>query len=181
MKKIALLLLLNLVMQPAMAASIYGLELAPQSKRENHLEHMFSLFEQFCLGQPSQEIARKNLEDSGRFELAKEYADVYEEHYESLSYAVSPDSDNCTVDVKLEYEKGRLLLSDEDVQRGMSQLAQYRLFKKEITTRAGDNAKQVLIAESTYYSDNKEKNKIELDYPLDNQDSYFMTLAYFYE
>jgi hypothetical protein len=148
---------------------------------ERHLKHYFILFEEFCLGQLSQQEANKNIVGSGRLRIAKDYEGVYEEIYEGIIYGVSPEADACVVDVMLELEKGKILMSLSDVQEVIEKLRNYRLRKTVDREQDGLNSKPVFTVESQYYPQGSDKNTIILTYPTNNQGAFFMTLAYHYE
>lgn len=182
MKKALLILVLTACyVQGSLAETLSSLEPSPIPVRERHLDHFISLFEQFCLDQNSQQSALKKLVDSKRFRPADGYEGVYEEYFDRLSYAVTPDQDACTVDVLLEHEEGKLLLALEEVQNAVLGSTHYQLFKEASKTEEGPNSEQVLTVERTYHLKGSEKKSIVLSYPTTHQNVFFMTLDYHYE
>ncbi len=182
MKKTLLILAIIVCEAPgALAETLFGLELSPTSARKQHLDHFVSLFEEFCLGQKSQKSALKKLLDSKRFRPAEGYDKVYEEYFDGLSYAVTPDSDVCTVDVLLEHEQGKLLLALEEVQNSVFVSTSYHLFTEAKKTEEGPSSEEVLTVERTYHPEASDKNAIVLTYPTNHQNVFFMTLDYHYE
>jgi hypothetical protein len=182
MKKIILAMLVFAIFPQGVAAeTLYGLELAPTPMREQHLNHFMQLFRDFCLGQQSQQTAKNNLLSSGRFRPAQGFEGVYEEYFDGLSYAVTPDPEFCTVDVLLEYQTGKLLFSQEAVKNGVTGLFKYRQSKSSIEFMDGPNAERVQTIVSDFQSADGIRNKIVLMYPTNNQDVFYMTLDYYFK
>ena len=181
MKKSLLLILVGFVFQQcAFAETLHGLELAPHEMRERHLKHLVELFEGYCLGKVSQQAAVKNLVSSGGLRPAKEYEGVYEEYYEGLNYAVTPDPDNCTVDVLLEYQTGRLLFSLEAVKAEIVRATSYSLVKNLDKPEVVSGSKKIMTVESHFQQEKTDKI-IVLTYPTSHQDEFYMTITYYYE
>ncbi|HAD08368.1 MAG TPA: hypothetical protein DCF62_02695 [Porticoccaceae bacterium] len=182
MKK-SLIVLLTMLAVPhgIYAEALYGLELAPSSMREKHLDHFMNLFRDQCFGQESQDAATQKVVNGRRFRPAKDFEGVYEEYFEGLSYAVSPNSDVCTVDVLLEYQSGKLLLSLEAVQKAIKKNTSYRLVNTLDKVEEGPNSESVQTIESHFKRDVKSTNAVVLTYPTSNQDVFYMTLSYHYE
>jgi hypothetical protein len=182
MKKGISIILIYLLCSPGLfAETLYGLELAPAPMREAHLNHFMQLFKEFCLEQKSQQDATTNLLNSGRFRPAEGYEGTYEEFFEGLSYAVTPDPDVCTVDVLLEYQSGRLLFSPDGMRKKILGVAGYYLAESSREIADGPSAERVQTIEFHFHKGDTDRNKISLTYPLSDQDVYFMTLNYHYD
>lgn len=163
------------------AENYNGLELAPSEFRQRHLTHFVSLLEQYCIGQKSQKSATRQLLQAGGFESTEEYEDVYEQYYDGLSYAVSPESEYCTVDVMLEYEKGKLLFTLEEVRDKIETIGRYKLAASVEEYTDSYKSNKVLNIKQYYKKNGSSRNILELSYPIDHQDEYFMTISYYYK
>lgn len=157
-----------------------GLELAPSDFREHHLNHFIGLLDKFCIGQKSQKKATSHLLQTGGFESTEEYEDVYEQYFDGISYAVSPEPDYCTVDVMIEYEEGKLLFTLEDIRDGIETIANYELSESFDEVVDGLDSEKVLIKKQHFKNNGSSKNMLELEYPINHQNEYFMTLSYYY-
>jgi hypothetical protein len=182
MKKLLLAAVLFLMLPQALVAeTLYGLELAPESMRERHLNHYMELFQEFCVGRQSQQEVKKNLLSTGRFQPAEGYEGVYEEYFEGLSYAVTPDSDVCTVDVLLEHQAGKLLFSMDEVHKRIARQFNHRLDRNSNEVMDGPNGESVQTVVSYFRKDGVRGTKLRLMYPTDNQSVFYMTLDYYFK
>lgn len=176
-------ILLFLVMPfGALAETQQGLELAPQAMRQKHLDHFMDVYRQFCYERHSRETVKSLLLASGGFRPAEDFEGVFEEMFDGLSYAVTPDPEFCTVDVMLSYEEKRLLFSQQDIETAVGALpGNYRVVERTRETHEGPDGEQVRVEVSEFLRTGSDGNRILLVYPLSNQDVYYMTLDYYYE
>lgn len=99
-----------------------------------------------------------------------------------ISYGITPGPEACTADVLLEFEKGKMLMSLNDVHERIEKLRSYRLHKKEEKKEiSGSDSEPFLIETRYYYPSGSDQNLVMLTYPLSNQDNYYMTLDYLYD
>jgi len=182
MKQSRIILLFFLVMQAVDAAeSLYGLELAAPSLREQHRVHFVSLFRQYCVDSKSQAMAMQSLVNNRKFQATEEHEGVFEQYYAGISYAIAPDTESCTVDVMLALDGNRLLFTQNELIEEIGKIPGYRLYQSIEATESGIKADTVKVIKTTFTQNDSSENRLELVYPVEHQDEYFMTLSYYYK
>ena len=156
---------------------------AEQAKENAYLNHFMELFSSYCYLKQNPEAVTTAVTADDRFFPSKTFFGVYEEMFENISYAVTPDPTCCTVDVMLQPDDRGLLFTMDEIQAAVEQLGTYAMsFSQEGTQRdaEGKEVKEKYM-EFLKNSNQVKENPIVLTYPLTRQDSYFMTLNYYYQ
>lgn len=181
MKKFLVILLCFFAMQSVVAGeSLYGLELASPALREQHRMHFVSLLKQYCVDTQSQIKAMQSLVKNKKFQSTEEHEEVFEQHYDGISYAVTPDIDSCTVDVMLALDGNKLLFSLNELIREIEKITGYKMYQSIEAIDSGIKSETVKIIKTTFRKNGSAINMLEMIYPIEHQDEYFMTLSYNY-
>lgn len=169
-------------LQVAIAEPPSGYELAQSEMRQKHLDHFMQLYREFCFGRASMEDAESLIKKSRRFKPAKDFDGIYEEQFGNISYAITPDPEFCTVDVKLAYKEGRLLFSQSEMENAIASLPEYayQVEKRLQEIHDGPAGEAVSVEMIEFYPAEARDNRILLIYPKNHQDVYYMTLDFNY-
>jgi len=179
-KTLIMLLSLFAAQNVASAESLYGLELAAPAIREQQRVHIIGLLKQYCIDTKTQAIAMQSLAGNKKFVPTEEHEDVFEQHHDGISYAIAPDDESCTVDVMLALDGDKLLFSLEGLITTIEKITGYRKYQSIEVTDSGIKSETVKVIKTTFRKNGAAKNRLEMVYPVEHQDEYFMTLSYYY-
>ena len=182
MKKSLVILLCFIAMQSVVAQErLYGLELASPALREQHRMHFVSLLKQYCVDTQSQAKAMQALVKNKKFQSTEEHEEVFEQHFHGISYAVTPDIDSCTVDVMLALDGNKLLFSLNELNKEIEKITGYKIYQSIEATDSGIKSETVKVIKTTFIKNSSAINMLEMIYPIEHQDEYFMTLSFYYK
>ncbi len=145
------------------------------SKTE-YLSTFLDLHTDYCEKKFDNETSLKTaLSKDKRFTLADGFDGVYETHINKISFAVSPETDGCTTDVMIKNRiAGGVMFNFEDINKALLSKGYKDTGKMSERKDVGTDQSEVTIIEKTYLSPKGEITT--LDFPLDKQDKYYMTL-----
>ena len=145
------------------------------SKTE-YLSTFLDLHTDYCEKKFDDETSLKTaLSKDKRFTLADGFDGVYETHINKISFAVSPETDGCTTDVMIKNRiAGGVMFNFEDINKALLSKGYKDTGKIAKRKDVGTDQSEVSIVEKTYLSPKGEITT--LDFPLDKQDKYYMTL-----
>ena len=147
-----------------------------EMSKSEYLSTFLDLHTDYCEKKFENEDSLKNaLSADKRFKLAEGFDGVYETHINKISFAVSPESDGCTTDVMIKNRiAGGLMFNFEDINKALISKGYKDTGKMAKRKDVGTDQSEVTIIEKTYLSPQGEITT--LDFPLDKQDKYYMTL-----
>ncbi|HIO93367.1 MAG TPA: hypothetical protein EYG68_11070 [Leucothrix mucor] len=147
-----------------------------QISKAQHLSTFLDLHQDFCEKKfDSQDALKVALSDDKRFKPAQGFEGVFETHVNKISFAVSPETDGCTTDVMIKNRiAGGVMFDFEDINKALIAKGYKDTGKVAKRKDVGTDQSEVTIMEKTYLSPKGEVTT--LDYPLDKQDKYYMTL-----
>ncbi len=145
------------------------------SKTE-YLSTFLDLHTDYCEKKFDNETSLKTaLSKDKRFKLADGFDGVYETHINKISFAVSPETDGCTTDVMIKNRiAGGVMFNFDDIHKALLSKGYKDTGKMAERKDVGTDQSEVSIIEKTYLSPKGEITT--LDFPLDKQDKYYMTL-----
>lgn len=145
------------------------------SKTE-YLSSFLALHQDFCEKKfETQDSLKVALDRDKRFKLAQGFEGVYETHINKVSFAISPETDGCTTDVMIKNRvAGGIMFDFEDINKALISKGYKDTGKVAKRKDVGTDQSEVTIMEKTYLSPKGEVTT--LDFPLDKQDKYYMTL-----
>lgn len=182
MKKSLIILLLCFAVQSvASAENLYGLELATPSVREQQRVHFVTLLKQYCIDTKSQAKAMQSLVKNKKFMPIEEHEDVFEQHYAGVSYAIAPDTESCTVDVMLARDEDKLLFSLDELIMEIEKMTGFKKYQSIEATESGIKSETVKVIKTTYRKNGSANNTLEMVYPIEHQDEFFMSISYYYK
>jgi hypothetical protein len=176
-----ILLLCFAVQSVASAENLYGLELASPTMREQQRVHFVTLLKQYCVDTKSQAKAMKSLVRNKKFTPIEEHEDVFEQHYAGVSYAIAPDTESCTVDVMLARDGNKLLFSLDELITEIEKMTGFKKYQSSEVTESGIKSETVKVIKTTFRKSGSANNMLEMVYPIEHQDEFFMTLSYYYK
>ncbi|MCK5903194.1 MAG: hypothetical protein KAG28_08580 [Cocleimonas sp.] len=148
-----------------------------EMSKSMYLSTFLELHQDYCEKKfKTQNSLKIALNKDQRFSLAQGFDGVYETHINKISFAISPETDGCTTDVMIKNRiAGGVMFNFEDINKalllkGYKDLGKMAKRKKDV----GTDQSEVTIMEKTYLSPKGEMTT--LDFPLDKQDKYYMTL-----
>jgi len=147
-----------------------------QSSKSEYLSTFLTLHQDFCEKKfNSQGELKTALSSDKRFKPAQGFEGVFETHVDKISFAVSPETDGCTTDVMIKNRiAGGVMFDFEDINRALLAKGYKDTGKVAKRKDVGTDKSEVSILEKTYVSPSGEITT--LDFPLDKQDKYYMTL-----
>ena len=157
-----------------------GSETATEKKldlsKSEYLSSFLNLHQDFCEKKfENQDSLKVALDGDKRFKLAQGFEGVYETHINKVSFAISPETDGCTTDVMIKNRvAGGIMFDFEDINKALISKGYKDTGKVAKRKDVGTDQSEVTIMEKTYLSPKGEVTT--LDYPLDKQDKYYMTL-----
>jgi hypothetical protein len=168
MKKIIYILLLTLFQGNASGAD------TPLSQQT--IATFLAIHNKYCDAVfASNELRLKALSSNAAYKALDGFNDVYEKKISTVSYAVSPEENGCTTDIKLkETEKNTLYFSFQQLNaallaNGYKQQGE----KNQLLEQGIDDHVMVKVMEQKYMSPNK--NITTLMFPLEKENQYYMT------
>ncbi len=147
-----------------------------EMSKSEYLSTFLDLHTDYCEKKFENEDSLKTaLSADKRFKLAEGFDGVYETHINKISFAVSPETDGCTTDVMIKNRiAGGVMFNFEDINKALISKGYKDTGKMAKRKDVGTDQSEVTIIEKTYLSPKGEITT--LDYPLDKQDKYYMTL-----
>lgn len=146
------------------------------TSKAEYLSSFLELHTDYCEKKFDNEDSLKSaLSEDKRFTLADGFDGVYETHINKISFAVSPETDGCTTDVMIKNRiAGGIMFEFEDINKALISKGYKDTGKMTERKDVGTDQSEVTIIEKTYLSPKGEVTT--LDFPLDKQDKYYMTL-----
>ena len=144
--------------------------------RSEYLSTFLNLHQDFCEKKfDTQNDLKTALSDDKRFKPAQGFDGVFETHVNKISFAISPETDGCTTDVMIKNRvAGGVMFNFEDINKALLEKGYKDTGKVAKRKDVGTDKSEVSIMEKTYVSPRGEITT--LDFPLDKQDKYYMTL-----
>jgi len=180
-KSLIILLLCFAVQSVTSAENLFGLELASPTVREQQRIHFVTLLKQYCIDTESQAKAMQSLVKNKKFMPTEEHEDVFEQHYAGISYAIAPDTESCTVDVMLLLDGKKLLFSLDELIMEIEKMTGFKKYQSIEATESGIKSDTVKVIKTTFRKNGSANNMLEMVYPIEHQDEFFMTLSYYYK
>jgi hypothetical protein len=141
----------------------------------NTLATFLAVHSEYCDAEFSHHSALSNdLSKNADYKALDEFDGIYEKTVSNVSYAVSPEEDGCTTDLKLTVEgKGRLHFTFSQLNAELISKGYILKGKKNQRKEMGLDDKMLKVIEQKYISPN---NAITtLLFPLEREDQYYMT------
>jgi hypothetical protein len=147
-----------------------------ETSKAEYLSSFLELHTDYCEKKFDNEDSLKSaLSEDKRFTLADGFDGVYETHINKISFAVSPETDGCTTDVMIKNRvAGGIMFNFDDINKALISKGYKDTGKMSERKDVGTDQSEVTIIEKTYLSPKGEVTT--LDFPLDKQDKYYMTL-----
>ena len=147
-----------------------------EMSKSEYLSTFLALHTDYCEKKfDNQDSLKSAISDDKRFKLADGFDGVYETHINKISFAVSPETDGCTTDVMIKNRvAGGIMFNFEDINKALIAKGYKDTGKMAKRKDVGTDQSEVTIIEKTYLSPKGEVTT--LDFPLDKQDKYYMTL-----
>lgn len=147
-----------------------------EMSKSEYLSSFLDLHTDYCEKKFDNEDSLKSaLSGDKRFTLADGFDGVYETHINKISFAVSPETDGCTTDVMIKNRvAGGIMFNFDDINKALISKGYKDTGKMVERKDVGTDQSEVTIIEKTYLSPKGEVTT--LDFPLDKQDKYYMTL-----
>jgi hypothetical protein len=144
--------------------------------KSEYLSTFLELHTDYCEKKfDNQDSLKSALSGDNRFTLAQGFDGVYETHINKISFAVSPETDGCTTDVMIKNRvAGGIMFNFDDINKALLAKGYKDTGKMSKRKDVGTDQSEVTIIEKTYLS--PEGEVTTLDFPLDKQDKYYMTL-----
>jgi outer membrane murein-binding lipoprotein Lpp len=144
--------------------------------KTEYLSTFLDLHKDYCEKKfDNQDSLKSALSEDKRFNLAEGFDGVYETHINKISFAVSPETDGCTTDVMIKNRiAGGVMFNFEDINKALIAKGYKDTGKMAKRKDVGTDQSEVTIIEKTYLS--PEGEVTTLDFPIDKQDKYYMTL-----
>ncbi len=140
------------------------------------LANFLSLYSQYCdSGYKSADELVSALQKDPSFRASDNYDGIFEKSIGNLSYAISPEEDGCTTDLKLKVSaSGKAYFGFEEINKALLSKG-YRLKgDKAIRTEVGLDNQDLKVIEQQYIT--KDNSVSTLVFPLEHEDQYYMTL-----
>jgi hypothetical protein len=146
------------------------------TEKMEYLSTFLDLLTDYCEKKfDNQDSLKLALSEDKRFSLAQGFDGVYETHINKISFAVSPETDGCTTDVMIKNRiAGGVMFNFEDINKALLAKGYKDTGKMAKRKDVGTDQSEVTIIEKTYLS--PEGEVTTLDFPIDKQDKYYMTL-----
>lgn len=140
------------------------------------LNNFLTLYTEYCdSSYSSPEDLVDALQKDKSFKVNDNYDGIFEKSIDSLSYAVSPETDGCTTDVKLKAQaSGKPYFDFDEINTALLSKGYKPKGKKEIRTELGLDNRELKVIEQQYIT--KDNNISTLVFPIEHQDQYYMTL-----
>jgi hypothetical protein len=147
-----------------------------EMSKAKYLSTFLDLHTDYCEKKfDNQDSLKTALSGDSRFKLAQGFDGVYETHINKISFAVSPETDGCTTDVMIKNRiAGGVMFNFDDINKALIAKGYKDTGKVSKRKDVGTDQSEVSIIEKTYLS--PEGEVTTLDFPLDKQDKYYMTL-----
>ncbi|MCK5895949.1 MAG: hypothetical protein KAG20_04030 [Cocleimonas sp.] len=147
-----------------------------EMSKAKYLSTFLDLHTDYCEKKfDNQDSLKTALSGDSRFKLAQGFDGVYETHINKISFAVSPETDGCTTDVMIKNRiAGGVMFNFDDINTALIAKGYKDTGKVSKRKDVGTDQSEVSIIEKTYLSPKGEVTT--LDFPLDKQDKYYMTL-----
>lgn len=144
--------------------------------KSEYLDSFLNLHQDYCEKKfDNQDSLKTALSSDDRFKLATGFDGVYETHINKISFAISPETDGCTTDVMIKNRvAGGVMFNFEDINNALIAKGYKDTGKENKRKDVGTDQSEVTIIEKTFISPKGEITT--LDFPLDKQDKYYMTL-----
>lgn len=140
------------------------------------LKTFLSLHTEYCVsGFKSAEQLSRALREDETFQVNVNNVGIYEKVVSDISYAVSPETDGCTTDLKIKKtSKSAAYFSFEEINLALKKRGYIPKGGKEYRDEIGTDQHELRVVEQKYLSPDKVLST--LVFPLESQDKYYMTL-----
>jgi len=134
-----------------------------------------NIFHKYCYAFKDQNAAsaERNLERSGQFRNPQ-FEDAYEIFVGNIDYAVTPQNHDCTTDVLLKHN-GQILFTQTQIMSRLIKQYGLRETNRRIFQDVALNNRNTKIQQTDFIGNTG--HSYRLLYPLNNQDSYYMTFT----
>lgn len=134
-----------------------------------------NIFDSYCFAYKDHNAAsaEKNLERSGKFRNPL-FEDAYEIFIGSVDYAVTPQNHDCTTDVLVK-RGGQILFSQTQIMSRLISRYGLKETQRRIFQDVAMNNRNTKIQQTDFIGSTG--HRFRMLYPLDNQDSYYMTFT----
>jgi len=141
----------------------------------NTLSTFLAVHSEYCDAEFSHPSALSNaLSKDTNYEALVEFDGIYEKTISNVSYAVSPEEDGCTTDVKLKMEgKNQLHFSFNQLNAELISRGYMLKGEKSLRREMGLDNEMLQVIEQKYISPHD--TMTTLLFPLEREDQYYMT------
>lgn len=142
---------------------------------QNTLANFLTVHGEYCDAEFSHYSALSNaLSKDSSYEMLTEFDGIYEKKVSNVSYAVSPEEDGCTTDLKLKVTgKNQLHFSFNQLNAELISKGYMLKGEKSLRREMGLDSKMLQVIEQKYVSP---RNTVTtLLFPLEREDQYYMT------
>ena len=144
--------------------------------KKGSLITFLELHTDYCVsGFKSAEQLSAALAENAEFQSNANNAGIYEKVVNEISYAISPEPDGCTTDLKIKQDPHAIAyFSFEEIHTALIRKGYKPQGKKVYRDEMGTDQHELQVVEQKYISPDKVVST--LVFPLESQDKYYMTL-----
>lgn len=146
--------------------------------KKDSLMTFLQLHSEYCeSGFKSAEQLSEVLRKDETFQANSNNTGIYEKLVGKVSYAISPEVDGCTTDLKIkESSHSMAYFSFEEIDAALIKKGYVPKGKREYRDEIGTDQHELKVVEQKYTSPGPGKVISTLVFPLESQDKYYMTL-----
>jgi hypothetical protein len=156
------------------ASALIVMSFHASALQNSHLNDFANIFDKYCYSFKSNHNAAGSLLEKDGHTRNPEFQDAYEILIGSIDYAVTPQNYDCTADVLVKHN-GKSLFKHSELNNYL--VKEFDLV--EVSTSSFDdvaiNNRNTQIRQTDYTGPSG--NNFRLLFPLDNQESYYMTFT----
>ena len=141
---------------------------------KNHVSDFVNIFKQYCFSFKDNPKAASTFLESRGLRRNPEFQDAYEIIIGDVDYAVTPQQMDCTADVVIKHRFGQLF-SRTDIHNSLKSNFGLTEVATQYFQDVALNNRDTKIQQTDYTG--RGGYKYRLLYPMNNQDSYYMTFT----
>ena len=166
---------LSIIPMVAAFALMSGCSEPPAAKDNASLQNFLQLHSQFCEAEhKTQTDLVTALNKDSKFKTMASHDGIFERVIADVSYAVTPEAEGCTTDLKLKEKESDSSYFDFDELNVALINKGYRVVgEKKTSQEVGLNSSELSVIEQKYLSPRNIEST--LVFPVEKQDQYFMT------
>ncbi len=163
-----------MVMKVLYATALLLMSTHVSANQKSHVSDFVNIFKQYCFAFKDNPKAATTFLETRGLHRNPEFNDAYEIMIGEIDYAVTPQDMDCTADVLVRHRVGQLFTLTD-----ISNSLKSTFGLTEVSTRyfqdVALNNRDTKIQQTDYTG--RGGHKYRLLYPIDNQDSYYMTFT----